>query len=526
MKNAHFLQGLLLTLCIGLCLILAISVIVLMGAEYDEAWIVTSHRQAFDASAVAQVRPVATTGGLTFFLVGLTHGVPVSPLLIPRILSFLALLGLMLSILWAFGPHFRSGVERKIMLATCLAAPGTILIAGMGYGAVTATALFLTGLFVALRETRIPVMAALLGGVLIGLAIATRWTFLPAMPALLLWLCYSRGHLGWNLAMVVLAGLVAVGVFAGSLSLQLSLLDGTGPAAAGVSLTTNLSSAGVGRGLPPLQRMFSFVVRFLTTLPVALLVLAFTAWFAWREDAPIRRLVVVLIGASVLVTGAWMVSSPWMHLRYIWPVYMMLAVCAGFGLVALYRLAEEVKRPELSFAIVGLPVALILVQLAVAVRTIAIGAAMQINAAGLENIENHFRPFRHIQEEQEIVRILGSLPPGTVVGTIGLPPEYGALELSLLSDRPVYDYTIPRDIPQTADGTIPAPGYFVTHRFSALNDAGQAWVETLGEPAYEAYGYRIYAMPDGVALPEPEEVLIDPQLYRFTLERIASLTWF
>lgn len=123
------------------------------------------------------------------------------------------------------------------------------------------------------------------------------------------------------------------------------LLEGTGPQAAGVSLSADLNATGIGRGLPPPQRMFSFVVRFVTTLPLALIIVAFATWVAWREDNAVRRLVAVLIGAALLVTGAWIVSPPWMHLRIIWPVYMMVAIFAGLGLVALHRLAQQSQRP-------------------------------------------------------------------------------------------------------------------------------------------------------------------------------------
>lgn len=87
----------------------------------------------------------------------------------------------MLSVVWllqaimrAFGPLLRSGVKRRIFLVTCLAAPGTLLIAGMGCGVVLAAALFLAGLFVALRHPRISATSALLAGLPIGLALASR----------------------------------------------------------------------------------------------------------------------------------------------------------------------------------------------------------------------------------------------------------------------------------------------------------------------------------------------------------------
>ena len=162
---------------------------VLMGAEYDETWIIASARQAFDAQAVPQVIPVTTTGGLYLFIVGLTQDLPVSPLVQPRLLSLLSAVALFAVILRYLAPWTRHPVELRIILLTCLAAPGTVLLAGMGYGVMLASALFVTGMLVALKSERISVASAVLAGALIGAAIATRWTLIPAVPAILLWAC-------------------------------------------------------------------------------------------------------------------------------------------------------------------------------------------------------------------------------------------------------------------------------------------------------------------------------------------------
>lgn len=138
-------------------------------------------------------------------------------------------------------------------------------------------------------------------------------------------------------------------------------------------------------------------------------------------------------------------------------------------------------------------------------------------------LENHFSPFRHIQEQRAIVALLQDLPTDTIVATIRLPLEYGAIELSLLSDRLVLDFAIGRDVPQGPDGP-PVPQYFLTFRFARPNDVGLSWVAGLGAPLQEVRGYRFYEMHPGVLLPSAEDVLLDPHLYRFSPERLVSLS--
>ena len=415
----------------------------------------------------------------------------------------------------------KTGMEQRIVMVTCLAAPGTMILAGMGYAVVMAMLLFMSGMLVALKSERISFLSALLGGVLIGTAIATRWPLLPALPAILLWACCSRNHLRNNIIMSLIGSVVAVISLAGFVSVQTYLLGDAGIGNEGVSVAANLRATGVSRELTPPGRMLSFVVRFLTTLPLALILLSFFGYMALKQNRRAKRLIVVMLGAALLITAAWIVRSPWMHLRYIWPVYLMVALCAGLGLAALYRMADAVGRPELRLLAVGLPVFLVFTQMLVALRVIAIGAGMQVNSAGYDNTEKHFKPFHHIQEQRAIVQQLKSFDQDTVIGTIRMPYEFGANELAFLSDRIVIDYARASEAQAQMH-----PDYFLVHRFSPLNLKGQAWVETLGDPAWEIRGYTLYKMPEGIALPPAKDVVLDSQLYRFSLEKNLSLTWY
>lgn len=508
-----------LTACLLAALTLAGLVATLIGAEYDEMWITASARGAFDPDRLPDIRSVLTTGGLHFYFVGLTHGLPVHPLLIPRLLSLVSAIMLFWVIARHLTPWAQSGVERRIVLVTCVAAPGTMLMAGMGFAVMLATLLFLSGMLIALKSERVSPLSALLAGVLIGAALATRWTLIPALPAILLWACYSREHLRHNLLMSLLGGVTAVAILIGFVQVQTAILAASGD---GISAVANLRASGASsEETKQIARLYAFLVRLVTVLPMALIVLAGVAFVALRQDHQAKRLITVLLGAATLVAVAWILRSPWMHLRYIWPVYLMVALCAGLGLATLYRTAQKLDRPELGLLAVGLPVCLAAAQMVIALRLIAMGAGMQVNAAGYEDMEHGFKPFQHIQEQREIVRTLQSLGPDSVVGTIRIPFEYGAKELEFLSGRQVIDYA-------RADETQAGmqPDYFLVHRFSPLNETGHAWLETLGSPVKKIRGYRLYTVPESVVLPDPDSVVIDAQLYRFTLPNRLSLTWY
>lgn len=517
---SEIFQRRLLNLLLIFSFILILLVTVLVGAEYDEAWITASARQAFSLDAIPSVKAVTTSGGLHFLVVGLTHGLPVSPLVVPRLLSLIAIVSVYFLLLRALRPFIKAPIEHRIIAITCVAAPGTLLLAGMGYAIVVSTLLFLSGVIILLNNERITLTNALAAGGLVGCAVATRWTFIPALPALALCVFLSRTHMRQNFGMFIVTCVTAGFVFSVFFYLQVQLLDGTGPSN-GVTIAGNLNSTGVGRSLTSPARMYSFLVRFLTMMPASILFLAISGVLLLRRNTFVRRFALVLLAASVLITVAWIAISPWMHLRYIWPVFLMVAICAGIALVEIYRMASKLEIKELRLAVVAFAGLIAAAQMVVTVRMIAMGTGMQVNSAGYQHLENHFKPFHHIQEQKAIVRYLKSLDQDAIIGSVGMPAEFGALELSLLSNRDVFDYA------NQNTRIAGRPNYLLTHRFSAFNDAGGRWLETLGAPIYQTQGYSVFSVPEDLQVPPPmNEILIDSQLYRFSLERWVSLTWY
>ncbi len=490
-----------------------------MTAEYDEAWIAASGRQAFNALAVPQVKPVLTTGGVHFLFTGLVAQLDLPPILMARLFSLFC----MVCLLWLSNRALRRWLpdrnERRIAVMTAIAAPGTFFMAGMGFGVVAATCLFFVGLILLGRRTTIELTDALLAGFFLGLAVSTRWVFIPVLPVVLLFVLQDRETRLRSFLMILLTGLVTVGVFAGLFILQSTLLDGTGPQQA-VSLSRNASASGLNVAFPELSRVLAFLARSAVLLPLPLIGIAALTIFALRHDKTLQRGLVVLFAVAVLLLLAWILRSPWMHLRYMWPAMFSLNLCAGVGLALLYRAARTPEAYVLRLFAVITPLLLLGGQIVVGLRLVAIGAALQVNASGYDNLENHFKPFYLIQEEAEIVNFLRQeIPSDAVIVTPSLPGEHGALPLALLSERRIEDF---RDVEREEI----SPDFVILHRFSPLNTEGEKWVSSLGEPQTRIKGYSVFAFPQGGQLPDPKEILIPSQLYRFSLTKWASLTGF
>lgn len=456
---------------------------------------------------------------------GLTGWLPGNPLIPARILSFIAIVTLLVLVVRQLSATCATQTERLILAVTVIGAPGTLLIAGMGYGVALAMLLFLLGMLLGLREESIQVRTAALAGLLLGLAIATRWTLIPAMPAILLWALHSQMYRRDNFIGVLVAGGIAAGVFLLMMWGQAQVIALGSGTPGDTYLENNLNAAGVGETGRSPARLLSFFVKLATVLPVSLLVVAVAAYVIHRKNAHQRRVIIVLLGAALLILFSWMLMSPTMHLRYVWPVYMLIAICAGLGFTGLFREAQKRGNTELMHIIVAVPALLAASQLVIALRLIAMGTAMQINNAGYENIENHFTPFYHISEQRQIVRYLTSREPEINIAALYLPGELSALELSFLSKRPVTDILVTvGDKPARMD--VSQKDLLLVHKFSPISAPGRAWIETLGKPLEKIGGYSVYSLAEAPPPPSAEVFIITSDLYRFGPARWLSLTGY
>ncbi|MEO1362185.1 MAG: hypothetical protein AAFU86_00225 [Pseudomonadota bacterium] len=498
--------------------LLSAAYIFLITAEYDEAWIIASAQQAFSTDALPEVRPVLTTGGLYFLLVGVAAAVDLDPLLAARSLSFASAL-LLIALLYVHtGRWFASHTERLIVVATCFAAPGTIMLAGLGFGIPLAMCLLICGLLVLTLHDRTPVAHAVIGGVLIGLAVATRWPLLPALPGILLLIVGAREHRAANFKVALIAGATAVACFAACVGLQMLVQGVADSSGANASLAASAHAAGLSTTLFSPPRLLARVTSLMTVFPVSLLVVGVIACACLDAQSGARRFAILLLGMALLITVAFILRSPALLLRYIWPVYFLAALLAGFGFAMLYSRARTAGVPALIHASLLVPITLVFAQIVIAIRVLAIGAATQVNTAGHETLENQFTPLYLQEEEVQLVKYMKDTPADAIFGTLTLPREHSALEISLLTNRIVHDFHL------MGEDVTARPDYIITHRFSQLNDAGQAWLNSLGKPIQKIKGYSIYELPDAVNLPESETVILSTQLYRFGPERQLSLT--
>lgn len=247
-----------LALLVGL--VFSVLCIFLMTAEYDEAWIAASGRQAFDGMAIPQVKPVLTMGGVHFFFTGMVSSLGLPPLLMARLFSLVSMIFLLLPTNRVLQRWLLDRTERLIVLTTAIAAPGTVFMAGMGYAVVPATCLFFVALVLLGRRDVIDPKNAILAGVFLGLAVSTRWIFVPVLPVILLFVVFHKEERLRSFSMIAVTGLVAVGTFVGLFLLQSMLLDGTGPQQE-ISLSRNASAAGLDLNLPEPSRILAFLTR-------------------------------------------------------------------------------------------------------------------------------------------------------------------------------------------------------------------------------------------------------------------------
>lgn len=517
--STFFTQSKHLVFVLSISVLLSVMCIFLMTAEYDEAWVLASARQAFLPDALPQVEPVTTTGGIHFYIVGLLSYLPFDPLVSARLVSFVSVILLFALVYFQADRWFPSRTEKLIILATCAATPGTILLAGMGFAIPVAVLLFLAGVYILARNSRTTLTSAIVGGVLIGTALATRWPLIPALPCILLIVIGSAVDRRANLVAVIVAGLTAVGIFLAFFFLQIRLLDGTGPQS-GVSLEGNAEAAGISLSLalPNASRLLGNVTTLVATLPITLLTVAVLGCFAIPDKAQLKRVMIILLAAAMLVAVALILRSPAMLLRYVWAAYFFIGIVSGFGFAYLYQRSDGPEAFGLRLFSLWAPFFFLSAQIVIALRLIAIGAAAQVNEAGHENLANHFSSLYLHQEEQEMIAYMAATPPDTVFATLTLPREQSWLELSFLSQRRVHNYSDPKG------ETDVQPDVLITHRFSGLNEAGQTWLTTLGPPARQIRGYTIYDVPEGTVIPSVEDFHIEMQLYRFGPEKWLSLT--
>ena len=501
-------------------LLFSLSTMIFMTVEFDEAWIIASHVGLFQPDALPDVQRVLTTGGLHPLVIGTLGDPGGGAITVARVLSFASLLLVLLLVERVSRTWFPDLRARMIVLLMVLATPGTLFLGAMGYGVMTAMLLLLSGMSFWVFWPRSNRVRVLVTGTLLGLAFATRWTLLPLFPLLLLSgaLLSPRIRQRWILGgLTMLWGLI---VFAGFVGWQGGFGDFSAVSDAGDVLDASASAAGLYPSLPTPARMTGFASRFFTLTAAPVILACFALAYGMRNQMPetLRRILLGLTVAFGVIALAWVLRSPFLHTRYIWPAVLMANLASGLILAYLFTLFRQEQGPAARvvriFCLV-VPLGLIAETYTVTLRLVAMGAGYETNNAGYSGQEYHFNAFRLHKEQKAITRYLVENTSKTdTILTVGLPAQWNGMQLSLLTQRHI--------TPFQQDGGPVMPDWLITHQFAQLSEAGETWLqEVAGEPQ-AIFGYRIYeiqparfGMPDG-------NIISNPDLYRFSLKRGQS----
>jgi hypothetical protein len=250
-------------------------------------------------------------------------------------------------------------------------------------------------------------------------------------------------------------------------------------------------------------------------LPIVLVVVALAV--AGERVLPAReaRVLRFLALGAVLAFVAWAIKAPWQHARYMWPGVVFFFIGGGVALVLLHRQVSERVSPLAGWLVACVPFGFAAAAAVVALRLVVMGAAMQTNTAGQDDLEAHFRPFWLLRDQEAAVAYLREeVPEGATVVAVHLPPEVAGLQLSLLSGRRIVDFE---------DWEGGTPDLLLTHPFASIDEGGRDWLAAVAEPVNEAASYTFHRPTDAWRPPE-EDIRLERQLYRFTLSRVQSIT--
>lgn len=491
MANRILVPLLYATLVVGV--VLALSSSFLISVEYDEAWIATSHYDRMSADSEHHIDRVLTTGGLHALIVGFLSDARSSAVEIARVVSLVSMGLLLLLVERLSRKWFPDFIARSIILVFVLGTPGSLILAGMGYGVVLAATLVVAGWVAWLEFKKVGMFELSAVGLVLGAALATRWTFLPLLPFLVLaGMALSNSDKGkWKKGLILTAITSLVVVFFVVLLNQISSLK-IGTIAQDPGGTSDaIDATGLLSSLPTPARITGFSSRFvsLLNLPIVLIALGLAVLFHRRFPKQMLTLIYGLGAAATLIAFAWVFRSPFLHLRYIWPSLLFINLACGFIFAWVYT-HHKANVDQLARAIclicIALPIGLATEAYTVGIRVLASGSGYEANNAGLSRQEFHYDAFRIKREQLAVVEFLKSeIGSQELVFALGLPAEWSEMQLSTLSDIEVKQLPI-------ATVTSNNPEVIVTHELGRISQEGTTWLQEISSHMVPIYGYRFH----------------------------------
>ncbi len=489
----------------------------LITVEFDEAWILSGSQRVASANLLPQPNTPITTGGVHMIVVAFATYFGAAPVAVARIMSIVSLILSLIIIDKILKRCKFDRIERLVVIAVSMSAPGTVLLGGMGFGVMPAFFFFLFSIYIWICNTDHNWKSVAIIGISLGISAATRWTFIPLIPTIILLGLLSKKNRFYLTFKTIIGMCIAFIVFAAFVWAYINIAADTLETAN--SLEAGAGSAGITGSLPTSAQLISYVSKFSLLVPLPLI--AATFLFAWVNPplATSETLCFLrfLTAAALILFLAWVLRSPFQHIRYIWPSVFLLFLAFGILCARIYKIfvREQPKNIVLIFfaIVLSFPAQTYIA----ALRLIVAGAAEQINAAGQDNLQNHFKPLHLIKEQNLITEYISqNMEAGDKILAIGIPGEWSGMQLSLLAQRDIQPLeNWPRGI---------LPTHILVHRYSRIDTDGRNWLANNAVLLDEIVGYEIYRPING-SIPD-QNILINNEIYHYSLPRSQSLTGY
>ena len=458
--------GLVVVFCCAL--VFALAGVFLTTLGFDEAWILQGFEGLSSSrSQGAAVAPPTTSGGLFAVTNMIVQELGGSRLWAHRMLSWLCLLG----ICWVvvrWGPRERSRrLSALIPAVMVVGVPGTLFLGASAYASTHALLLFL----LTLQSMQIPTRGIrkwIVCGVLAGLTAATRTEYIFGIAGIALYLALRKGD--WRRRLADSATVAAVGAVTAFACM--AILQYSSPALGPSRLVWATGVTSYLWNYPAILNKW-LVGNSNFVLPLAA-ISSVAAWAMDRDLVPSARgRWTILVVVGWLIWLAWLIRSPFPHLRYVWPSLASFAIVAGFGLARLHEWGASTGNAAARIASLGIAIAYAGSGLGATARSILQGDSNIIVAESSGTAAfDYFRRFQHVRDQWATVDyIKKAFAPDEKLGIIGADRELSYLSgkrLQVLIDYPSDEITH-ADLPRRI--LVPSGTYY------SLSRAGRNWIE-------------------------------------------------
>ena len=403
-----------------LLLIIIFSGLFLLTIGFDEAWIL----QGIDAlnteyNVVNCESSVLTSGGIYVFSNMVVQKLFGNSLIMHRLLSFISVL-LLFSFLYLFSEKKKNAVSFFSPFIILMGFPGSIFLAASAYANYQALLLFIIAIEV-LKKQMYTLKYSILTGLLLGLTIATRTEFLFGLIGVLLWILLKKETLQWKILNILTISISTVIAIIISAEIVIIMT----PRA--IDIKKYFWSTGASNYLlnyPAFLNKWQLSSdRFFIPIGILSSIIALYSRSNCEKETLSPRFVYII--TAWLIWGAWLIASPFSHLRYIWYSYALFALVICEGVKEIYYKSYKKNNLFLQVAILSLVLSFGLAGLGSGFRLILLGDSNLLTAESSGYSEHsYFRRFQFIKEQRSIVKYLKeNVDSNEKIGVIGAKRE-------------------------------------------------------------------------------------------------------